>query len=149
MAQVQKAIEGIRKDQVTKNQQRGALLDIDTGSMGKGGRKRKLMTFSELTDVVVEDKIRTEQQWWALAKQRKCSGDDILWNTLGERGFDVDRTLNTIVRAWSEAKSASTLKPSVKFPLTDYTLPWMVKAMIFCELKVFYGFRKNGYREIP
>ena len=47
------------------------------------GRKRKLLTFSEITDAFVEGKVRTEKDAWQLAKNRKVSGDETLWNSLG------------------------------------------------------------------
>ena len=50
------------------------------------GRKRKLLTFSEITDAFVEGKVRTEKDAWQLAKNRKVSGDETLWNSLGARG---------------------------------------------------------------
>ena len=47
------------------------------------GRKRSLMTFSEVTDAFVEGGVETEQDAWILAKSRKVAGDDTLFNTLG------------------------------------------------------------------
>ena len=42
------------------------------------GRKRKLLTFSEVTDAFVEAGVKTEQQAFQLAKNRNIAGDDAL-----------------------------------------------------------------------
>ena len=48
------------------------------------GRKRKLITFSEITDAFVEADVKTEKDAWMVAKRRKIASDDALYNTLGE-----------------------------------------------------------------
>ena len=53
------------------------------GAAGRG-RKRKLMTFSEIMDAFVEAGVKTEKDAWTVAKRRKTAGDDALWNTVGE-----------------------------------------------------------------
>ena len=69
-------------------------------------RKRKLMTFSEVSDAFVEGGIKTEKEAWTLAKSRKLAGDDTLWNTLG--GAPCVTSLVVKVRkAWDCANMTS------------------------------------------
>ena len=42
------------------------------------GRKRSLMTFSEVTDAFTEAAVENATDAWALAKARKVAGDDTL-----------------------------------------------------------------------
>ena len=81
------------------------------------GRKRKLMTFSEVTDAFVEAGVQTEQDAWILAKSRKVAGDDTLFNTLGAAPC-VSNLVTRVVKAWGcETMACGTL---CKQP--DYTL---------------------------
>ena len=84
------------------------------------GRKRKLLTFSEVTDVFVEAKVKTARDAWMVAKTRKTAGDEILWNTLGDT-----RCVSTLVQkvrtAWScEAMSTGTLQTQVKYGMDKF-----------------------------
>ena len=67
---------------------------------GNPGRKRSLMTFSEMTDAFVENSVRTSKEAWQLAKSRKVAGDDTLFNTLGSQP-DVSVLVNKILAAWN------------------------------------------------
>ena len=49
------------------------------------GRKRSLLTFSEITDAFVENSVKSGKAAWQLAKSRKLAGDDTLFNTLHEK----------------------------------------------------------------
>ena len=87
---------------------------------GARGKKRSLLTFSELTDVFVKDGVKSEKDAWVLAKSRKVAGDDVLYNTLG-----AARCVKTLVaktcRAWArENMSNGTLKTHVKFTLDNF-----------------------------
>ena len=84
------------------------------------GRKRKLLTFSEITDVFVEANVKTVKDAWIVAKTRKVAGDDILWNTLGDA-----RCVSTLVQkvrtAWAcETMSTGTLQSQVKYGLDKF-----------------------------
>ena len=57
--------------------------DMDARNDGAKVCKRKLMTFSEVSDAFVEASVQTEKEAWVLAKTRKVAGDDTLFNTLG------------------------------------------------------------------
>ena len=54
---------------------------------GQPGKKRELRTFSEITDAFVEHYVQTCKDAWQLAKARKISGDETLWNTLGAQAM--------------------------------------------------------------
>ena len=74
------------------------------------GRKRRLLTFSEITDAFVEADVKTEQQAFRLAKSRKVAGDDTLWNTLGDARC-VLSLVARVRRAWScETMQTGTLR---------------------------------------
>ena len=72
-----------------------SLCDKDTPQMdarngvpipGAGrGRKRSLLTFSEITDSFVENNVKSAKEAWQLAKARKLAGDDTLFNTLHDK----------------------------------------------------------------
>ena len=84
------------------------------------GRKRKLLTFSELSDAFVESSVKTEQDAWILAKSRKLAGDDTLWNTLG-----AARCTSTLVakvrQAWGcESLSGGTLQKTTDYAIKDF-----------------------------
>ena len=90
------------KNQVTKNLGKPNFLlpenlaaDSKQQNSKATEKKRKRLTFSELTDVVVENLIRSETDFWRVAKERKVSGDEILWESLG-----AERNLNsTLVKS--------------------------------------------------
>ena len=84
---------------------------------GQGGRKRKLMTFSELTDAFVEASVRTEKDAWTLGKFRKEAGDDTMYNTLGSTPC-VNSLVVKIRRAWDcQSMAGGTLCSESDFPL--------------------------------
>ena len=81
------------------------------------GRKRKLMTFSEVTDAFVEAGIKTDQQAFKLAKSRKVAGDDALWNTLGDTRC-VASLVAKVRKAWSdETMETGTLRTKPDYHL--------------------------------
>lgn len=91
-------------------------MDARSGGSGRSGRKRKLLTFSEVTDAFVEARVRSEREAWVLAKSRKIAGDDALFNTLGPPTC-VPSLVAKVRRAWScEDMETGTLhtKPDYK-----------------------------------
>ena len=66
---------------------------------GHRGRKRKMMTFSEVTDAFLEKHVQTEKDAWTLAKARKAGGDDAVFNTLGGEK-SVRELFAKVLRAW-------------------------------------------------
>ena len=60
-------------------------LEARADAANAGGRKRKLLTFSEITDVFVEGRIRTERDAWMLAKDRKVAVDGLKKELLDKR----------------------------------------------------------------
>ena len=96
------------------------------------GRKRKLLTFSEITDAFVEGKVRTEKDAWQLAKNRKVSGDETLWNSLGA-SVDVAALVTKVRTAWEcENITGGTLVTKPDYMLNEFIaveyvsddLPW-------------------------
>jgi hypothetical protein len=86
------------------------------GKVGSG-RKRKLLTFSEITDIFVEESIACEKDAWMLAKRRKQAGDDVLFNTLGD-GKSVSALVSRVRVAWScENMSPGTLVTKPQYHL--------------------------------
>ena len=84
---------------------------------GARGRKRKLLTFSEISDAFVEGSVKTEKDAWMLAKSRKLAGDDTLWNTLGAAKC-TSSLVAKVRQAWNcESMTAGTLHSH-----PDYTL---------------------------
>eukprot|EP00959_Pyramimonas_sp_CCMP1952_P359168 7520429-Pyramimonas_sp.AAC.1 len=84
--------------------------------VSKPGRKRSLLTFSEITDAFVEANVVTEKDAWALAKQRKVDGDVTLYNTLGKE--NVRKLIGKVRQAWNpEQISEGTLVQSPEFDL--------------------------------
>ena len=82
------------------------------------GRKRKLLTFSEITDAFIEGGVRSERDAWMLAKSRKTIGDDTLYNTLGSSP-DVQCLVVKVRKAWdAELMTGGTL-----ITQPDYSLP--------------------------
>ena len=98
-------------DQKTKN-----------GIASESNRKRVTLTFGELTDIIVENGVRTEQDLWSLAKRRKVAGDDTLWNRLGDER-SVTGLLQKINNAWFPRPEGKTLKTSCAFPLAAFHVP--------------------------
>lgn len=91
-----------------------------SGDMAAVGRKRKLLTFSELTDAFVEGEVKCEKDAWILAKQREEAGDYTLWNTLGDARC-VSCLLAKVRRAWAcERMPAGTLITQVRFNLGNF-----------------------------
>ena len=83
------------------------------------GRKRRLMTFSEVTDAFVEGAVRSPRDAWTLAKSRKISGDDTLWNTLGAQ--DVPSLVGKVLSAWNcEDMSTGTWLEKADFGLKAF-----------------------------
>ena len=84
------------------------------------GRKRKLLTFSEITDAFVEEGVRTERQAWIVAKRRKELGDDTLFNTLGNSKC-VGALIAKVKQAWAcESMTSGTLITELDFPLRHF-----------------------------
>jgi len=52
-------MKAMPKDQQAKN-----------GLTTHSSRKRKMLTFSEVTDIVVEERVRSEPHLWAVAKRK-------------------------------------------------------------------------------
>ena len=91
------------------------------GRNGAAGRKRSLMTFSEITDAFVENSVRTSQDAWTLAKTRKVAGDETLWNTLGSQA-DVAVLVHKIVTAWNcESMESGTHVSSPDYTLVNFS----------------------------
>ena len=88
------------------------------GQAAGRGRKRRLLTFSEVTDAFVEAGVKTEKDALELAKKRKVAGDDTLFNTLGaERS--VPELVERVLYAWGcKGLSSGTLASA-----PEYTLP--------------------------
>ena len=107
-----------------------AQMDGRNGSTG-GGRKRKLMSFSEITDSFVEGKIHTEKAAWILAKSRKVCGDDTLFNTLGTVQC-VSSLVIKVRKAWDcEAMTGGTLITQPDFHLNQFLrLDYVHEAML-------------------
>ena len=95
-------------------------MDARNGQAGMRGRKRKLMTFSEVTDAFVEKHVKTEKEAWEMAKSRKLAGDDTLFNTLGDARC-VASLVAKVRRAWDcEAMSSGTLYSQPDFSLSSF-----------------------------
>lgn len=63
-------------------------MDVRNGQAipgGTRGRKRSLLTFSEITDAFVENHVKSAKDAWTLAKARKLAGDDTMFNTLHDK----------------------------------------------------------------
>ena len=119
--------------------------ELESNVAGGRGRKRKLMTFSEVTDAFVETGIRTEKDAWTFARSRKADGDDTLYNTLGAAGC-VTTLVAKVRRAWDcDRLPSGTLQKNSKFHLGWFkaaasiskSLPqwisggWQERALIF------------------
>jgi hypothetical protein len=84
-------------------------------------KRRLLMDFSQLTDSVIANNIKTKASWWALAKTEKERGNDVLWNSLGKEK-DVGALLQRIREAWTPALAATT-KVTGQFSLDQFLVP--------------------------
>ena len=99
------------------------------------GRKRKLLTFSEITDIFVEEHIRTERHAWSLAKRRKELGDDVLWNTLDD-SKSVSSLVSKVRQAWScENMSSGTLVTEPDYHLGNFIPLGMVDKRLLTWMK--------------
>lgn len=84
------------------------------------GRKRKFLSFSEVTDIFVEGAVRTERDAWTVAKRHKESGDDALWNTLGD-GRCVASMVAKVRKAWAcEDMDSGTLIKQPAYNLSNF-----------------------------
>ena len=92
-------------------------MDSRNGVRAARGRKRKVMTFSEVTDAFVEGEVKTEQDAWMLAKSRKVAGDDTLFNTLGS-----ERCVRTLVAKVRAAWHCETMATGTLLTQPDYGL---------------------------
>ena len=91
-------------------------------SQNKQGRKRSLLTFSQITDAFVENGVRSAKDAWALAKARKVTGDDCMWNTLFP--MDVTALVGKVLTVWNcETMSNGTLLFEAKFNINQF-LPY-------------------------
>ena len=95
-------------------------MDGRNGNLPRRGAKRKLLTFSEITDAFVEGSVKTEKDAWTLGKSRKVAGDDTLFNTLG--GARCVRSLVAKVRQawWCELMSTGTLLTQPAYSLDEF-----------------------------
>ena len=84
-------------------------------------KKRKSLSFSELTDIVVENKLFSVGELWQEAKARKLKGDDSLWETCGAQR-SLQTTLRSIITGW-HGDPASTLHFSAAYPLASFEIP--------------------------
>jgi hypothetical protein len=108
-------------------QQQARMAQRDGGSTATK-KQRTLLTFSQLTDVVVENNIETEEQLMELAKAQKKNGNDVLLNTLG-KDKSVSHTLDRIRNMWFPEQAITTVtKPH--FPLSSFAIPSQVKAWL-------------------
>ena len=91
------------------------------GRNGHGkGKKRVLLTFSEITDCFVEANVKSTKDAWLLAKKRKLAGDDLLFNTLGASN-DVNSLVAKVILAWNcEDMPTGTVMFHAKFPLHQF-----------------------------
>ena len=110
MEKIKNIMESMPRDQRVKN-----------GIMQTKEKKRKSLTFSELTDVVVENGIFSVEDLWQVAKARKMSGDDSLWNRMGEERC-MRSTLQKILKGW-HGNPTSTLRCSSKYTTSDFDIP--------------------------
>ena len=108
---------------------------MDARNGAPGGRKRKLMTFSEIADAFVEGNVRTEREAWILAKSRKVDGDDTLFNSLGA-SHDVATLVTKVRKAWDcERMTSGTLCTQPDYSLGQFLaidsvhkdLPWWTR----------------------
>lgn len=109
--------------------QAGTLAEPSTQSAAKQrGRKRILVTFSEFTDAVIEGKVHSEEELWALARRRKEAGDDTLWNYLGSLK-DVQGQLRKALSGWNHEgmSRSSSLQRTVPFSLERFHVPPLVQ----------------------
>ena len=110
-------------------------MDVRNGESGVRGRKRKLMTFSEVTDAFVEGLVKTEKQAWELAKSRKLAGDDTLYNTLGDARC-VASLVAKVRRAWDcERMASGTLQTRPDFCLGAFVALGSVDVALLKWLK--------------
>ena len=102
---------------------------------GQPGKKRTLMTFSEITDAFVEHSVQTCKDAWQLAKARKISGDETLWNTLGAQA-NVAGLVHKVLCAWNAENMDSgsfvavpdfVLSSFVPLPQIHERLPWWLQ----------------------
>ncbi len=107
-------------------------------------KQRALLTFSQLTDVVVDNNIQTEEQFWELAKAQKQLGNDALLNTLG-KDKSVGNTLTKIRDMWFPGQAVTTLA-TPGFPLSAFKLPAAVErwAASDCREKTLIIFGDGG-----
>ena len=101
------------------------------------GRKRKLLTFSEFTDILIEGNTRSEKDAWCLAKERKLAGDDTLWNTLGSFRC-VPEQVNKVLRAWAcEDMSTGTLVTEPQYKLSGFVGMPFISPLLVQWVKLF------------
>ena len=92
-------------------------------------RKRKMLTFSEVTDIIVEEQVRSEPQLRAFAKRKNMEADDTLWNYVGEQRCTVS-LLSEINKAWHPTETGRTLKGAPKYSLAYFRVPSAVQEWV-------------------
>ena len=94
----------------------------------KAKKRRSILTFSELTDVVVERNIHTDGKAWEIAKSMKMQGDTVLWDTLGSLA-SVAATIAKINKAWrSDGAAEGPIRTTSAYPLSAFHMPPEVAA---------------------
>jgi hypothetical protein len=94
-------------------------MEARADGVAKRGRKRSLLSFSEVTDAFVEGGVKCARDAWMLAKARKVAGDDTLFNTLGSQ--DVSALVAKVISAWHcDSMIMDTLRMSAEFPLDQF-----------------------------
>lgn len=103
-----------------ENPQQDARNGLVPPAASKSGRKRSLLTPSEITDAFVENEVRTAKDAWILAKSRKLSGDVTLYNTL-HKANDVEQLVAKHLTAWNcEQMDTGTLVKAPDFILAKF-----------------------------
>ena len=111
--ELDKIVESMSKQMAARNQ--GKEL-----TMPGRGRKRSLLTFSEFTDVLLEHGVQTEQEAWAVAKQRKLGGDDTMWNSLDSYRSVGDQIAKALGAWQGNLVGSKTFMNKPKYPISEF-----------------------------
>ena len=104
----------------------GQLQETQQAGRLKKNKARTVMTYNELTDIVVEQRVQTAEQFWLIAKEKKMNGDTLLWESLGKQA-SVSALVAKINAAWAASPQDSVIRTGSQYALDTFLVPATVQ----------------------
>lgn len=123
----QQIMEEVSNSQIQRQGNADVKDQMEACAVRRPCKRRKTLTMSEFTDLIVEHHVETEQQLYALAKRPKMEGETLLWDFVLS-AKEPEKLLAKVLRAWNSERMAPTvLHQKSKWAVSDFHLPPLVK----------------------